>query len=133
MRANEFITEDTLGRTGSLQQDISLALPGAWKIPALKNQDPYLQYRFGVAIAGAKGAAQRKKDGVPPFEEDSIFGENEFVVSYDPHTIDYIRDALIAMGLPPSDAIQIANLKSEEMPDVDKVSPVKGFVGYKRK
>lgn len=133
MRANEFITEDTLGRTGSLQQDISLALPGAWKIPALKNQDPYLQYRFGVAIAGAKGAAQRKKDGVPPFEEDSIFGENEFVVSYDPHTIDYIRDALIAMGLPPSDAIQIANLKSEEMPDVDKVSPVKGFAGYKRK
>jgi hypothetical protein len=132
MRANEFITEDTLGRTGSLQQDISLALPGAWKIPALKNQDPYLQYRFGVAIAGAKGAAQRKKDGVPPFEEDSIFGENEFVVSYDPHTIDYIRDALIAMGLPPSDAIQIANLKSEEMPDVDKVSPVKGFAGYKR-
>ena len=133
MRAKEFITEDTLGRTGSLQQDISLALPGAWKIPALKNQDPYLQYRFGVAIAGAKGAAQRKKDGVPPFEEDSIFGENEFVVSYDPHTIDYIRDALIAMGLPPSDAIQIANLKSEEMPDVDKVSPVKGFAGYKRK
>ena len=108
-------------------------MPGAWKIPALKNQDPYLQYRFGVAIAGAKGAAQRKKDGVPPFEEDSIFGENEFVVSYDPHTIDYIRDALIAMGLPPSDAIQIANLKSEEMPDVDTVSPVKGFAGYKRK
>ena len=125
MRAKEFISEVALGRTGSLQQDISLALPGAWKIPALKNQDPYLQYRFGVAIAGAKGAAQRKKDGVPPFEEDSIFGENEFVVSYDPHTIDYIRDALIAMGLPPSDAIQIANLKSEEMPDVDKVSPVK--------
>jgi hypothetical protein len=133
MRAKEFISEVALGRTGSLQQDISLALPGAWKIPALKNQDPYLQYRFGVAIAGAKGAAQRKKDGVPPFEEDSIFGENEFVVSYDPHTIDYIRDALIAMGLPPSDAIQIANLKSEEMPDVDKVSPVKGFAGYKRK
>ena len=133
MRAKEFISEVALGRTGSLQQDISLALPGALKIPALKNQDPYLQYRFGVAIAGAKGAAQRKKDGVPPFEEDSIFGENEFVVSYDPHTIDYIRDALIVMGLPPSDAIQIANLKSEEMPDVDTVSPVKGFAGYKRK
>ena len=132
MRAKEFIAEQ-FGRTGSLQQDISLALPGAWKIPALKNQDPYLQYRFGVAIAGAKGAAQRKKDGVPDFEEDSIFGENEFVVSYDPHTIEYIRNALIAMGYPPSDAIQIANLKSEEMPDVVKVSPVKAFKGYKRK
>ena len=130
MRAREFIVEMDLGRTGSLQQDIALALPGAWKIPALKNQDPYLQYRFGVAIAGAKGAEQRAKDGVPKFEPDNIFGENEFVVSYDPHTIDYIRDALQAMGLPPSDAIQVANLKSEEMPDVDKRSPVKGFKGY---
>ena len=132
MRAREFIVEVAMGRTGSLQQDIALALPGAWKIPALKNQDPYLQYRFGVAIAGAKGAEQRAKDGVPKFEEDNIFGENEFVVSYDPHTIDYIRDALKAMGLSPSDAIQVANLKSEEMPDVDKRSPVKGFKGYPR-
>jgi len=133
MRAKEFITEVALGRTGSLQQDIALALPGAWKIPALKNQDPYLQYRFGVAIAGAKGAAQRKKDGVPPFEKDNVFGENEFVVSYDPHTGVYIRDALIAMGLPGDDAIQIATMASEEMPDIDKVSPVTGFAGYKRK
>ena len=132
MRAREFICEVATGRTGSLQQDIALALPGAWKIPALTNQDPYLQYRFGVAIAGAKGAAQRAKDGVPKFEKDNIFGENEFVVSYDPHTIDYIRDALKAMGLPPSDAIQVANLKSEEMPDVDTTSPVTGFKGYPR-
>jgi hypothetical protein len=132
MRAREFIVEVAMGRTGSLQQDVALALPGAWKIPALKNQDPYLQYRFGVAIAGAKGAAQRAKDGVPNFEEDNIFGENEFVVSYDPHTIDYIRDALRAMGLPPSDAVQVATMASEEMPDVDKVSPVTGFKGYPR-
>ena len=132
MRAREFIVEVAMGRTGSLQQDIALALPGAWKIPALKNQDPYLQYRFGVAIAGAKGAEQRAKDGVPKFDEDNIFGENEFVVSYDPHTIDYIRDALKAMGLPPSDAIQVATMASEEMPDVDKRSPVTGFKGYPR-
>jgi hypothetical protein len=132
MRAKEFITEVSLGHTGSLQQDIALALPGAWKIPALKNQDPYLQYRFGVAIAGAKGAKQRKKDGVPPFEEDKIFGENEFVVSYDPDTGEYIRDALEAMGLPGSDAIQIATMASEEMPDVCKVSPVSSFKGYSK-
>jgi hypothetical protein len=36
------------------------------------------------------------------------------------------------MGLSPSDAIQVANLKSEEMPDVDKTSPVTGFKGYPR-
>ena len=92
MRAKEFVTE---GRTGTITTDVGRALPGAFKIPALKNQDPYLQYRFGVAIAGAKGAEQRKQDGVPPFDgKESEFGENEIVVSYDPHVIDYIHDAL---------------------------------------
>jgi hypothetical protein len=132
MRAKEFITEDS-GRTGSITYDVGRALPGAFKIPALKNQDPYLQYRFGVAIAGAKGAAQRKLDGVPKFDgKESEFGENEIVVSYDPHVVDYIHDALRSMGMPPSDAVQIGTMKSEEMPDVDKISPVKAFQGYPR-
>ena len=130
MRAQEFITES---RIGTITQDVGLALPGAFKIPALKNQDPYLQYRFGVAIAGAKGAAQRAQDGVPPFDgKESVFGENEIVVSYDPHVVDYIHDALRAMGMPPSDAVQIGTMASEEATDVDKVSPVKGFKGYPR-
>ena len=128
MRAKEFINE---GLTGQITRDVVLALPGAFKIPALKNQDPYLQYRFGVAIAGAKGAAQRANDHVPPFDgKESVFGENEIVVSYDPHVKDYIHDALRSMGMPPSDAIQIGTMASEEAPDVDKVSPVKGFKGY---
>ena len=130
MRAREFVTE---GRTGSITQDVGRALPGAFKIPALKNQDPYLQYRFGVAIAGAKGAEQRRKDGVPPFDgKSSVFGENEIVVSYDPHVIDYIHDALRAMGMPASDAVQIGTMASEEATDVVKRSPVTGFKGYPR-
>ena len=129
MRAREFVKE---GRTGSITHDVGLALPGAFKIPALKNQDPYLQYRFGVAIAGAKGAAQRSKDGVPPFERESVFGENEIVVSYDPDVVTYIRDALQAMGLPSNDAVRIGTQASEEAPDVDKRSPVIGFKGYPR-
>jgi len=129
MRAKEFIRE---GRTGSFTADVGRALPGAFKIPALKNQDPYLQYRFGVAIAGAKGAAQRAQDGVAPFSRESVFGENEIIVSYDPHVVDYIHDALKSMGMPPSDAVQIGSMGSEEATDVDKVSPVKSFRGYPR-
>ena len=130
MRAHEFITES---RSGSITTDVGRALPGAFKIPALKNQDPYLQYRFGVAIAGAKGAAQRAKDNVPPFDgKESVFGENEIVVSYDPHVVDYIHDALRAMGMPPSDAVQIGTMASEEATDVDTRSPVIGFKGYPR-
>jgi hypothetical protein len=132
MRAREFIREDIDGRTGSITYDVGLALPGAWKIPKLQNQDPYLQYRFGVAIAGAKGAAQRAQDHVPPFEQDKTFGENMIVVSYDSHTKEYIDDALHSMGMPSSDAVQIGTMASEEMPDVDTVSPVKAFKGYGR-
>jgi hypothetical protein len=133
MRAKEFILEDNLGRTGSITQDVALALPGAYKIPKLKNSDPYWQYRFGVAIAGAKGRAQRKKDGVPDYTEDSIFGEDEIVVSYDPHVETWIDDALHTMGMSSKDCVRIATQASEEMPDVEKISPVKGFAGYKRK
>jgi hypothetical protein len=130
VRAREFVTE---GRTGSLAPDVGRALPGAFKIPALKNQDPYLQYRFGVAIAGAKGAAQRAQDSVPDFDgPESVFGENEIVISYDPHVVDYIHDALTAMGMPPSDAVQIGTMTSDEALDVDKISPIKAFKGYKR-
>jgi len=128
MRASEFITE---GRTGTITRDVGLALPGAFKIPALKNQDPYLQYRFGVAIAGAKGASQRAKDNVPDFDgPESVFGENEIIVSYDPKAEVWIKDALASMGMPPSDAVRIGTQASEEAPDVDKTSPVKAFKGY---
>lgn len=128
MRAREFVNE---GRTGSITRDVGLALPGAFKIPVLKNQDPYLQYRFGVAIAGAKGRKQRAKDNVPDFNPESVFGENEIVVSYDPNVVDYIHDALRAMNLPATDAVRIGTQKSEESPDVEKTSPVKGFRGYR--
>ena len=129
MRAREFIKES---RVGSITQDVGRALPGAFKIPALKNQDPYLQYRFGVAIAGAKGAAQRAKDDVPDFERESVFGENEIIVSYDPEVETYIKDALKFMHMPPSDAVQIGTMASQEAEDVDTRRPVTGFKGYKR-
>lgn len=129
MRAREFVSE---GKTGSITRDVGLALPGAFKIPALKNQDPYLQYRFGVAIAGAKGAAKRAEDNIQPYSAESVFGENEIVVSYDPQAEVWIKDALKAMGMPPSDAKRIGTQASEEAPDVDKTSPVQGFAGYPR-
>ena len=133
MRAREFVTEAQQGRTGTITRDVGLALPGAFKIPALQNNDPYKQYRFGVAIAGAKGAAQRAKDGVPPFDgPESVFGEDMIIVSYDPKVKDYIDDALHSMDMPSSDAVRIGTQGSEEAPDVDKVSPVRGFRGYPR-
>jgi hypothetical protein len=125
MRANEFINE---GRTGSLQPDVAAALPATYAIPELKNQDPYLQYRFSVAIAGAKGAKKRAEDNVPSFVEQSAWGENEIVVSYGMDLDDIINDALKQMGM--SGKKLLSTVKSEETNNVGKVSPVKGFKGY---
>lgn len=126
MRAHEFITE---GRTGSLQDDVAKALPATYVIPELPNQDPYLQYRFGVAIAGAKGAKKRAEDNVSKFDGESAFGENEIVVSYGEDMGPIIADALKSMGM--SGKKQLSTTKSEEVKDVGTTSPVKAFKGYK--
>lgn len=125
MRASEFITE---GRTGSIQDDVAKAMPATYAIPELPNQDPYLQYRFGVAIAGAKGAKKRSEDNVPAFNEKSAWGENEIVVSYGEDMNDIINDALKMMGM--SGKKRLSTVNSEETDSVGKTSPVKGFKGF---
>lgn len=128
MRAREFITE----ATGSILPDVQRTLPAAWVIDALQNNDFYSQYRFGVALAGAKGRAQRAKDGVPEYDKESTWGENEVVVSYagrEPLQ-GYLNDALHQMGLPPSAAKLVTTDKSEEPTDTGIKSPVNGFRGF---
>ena len=129
MKARDFIRE---GRTGSLQDDVARALPATYTIPKLPNQDPYKQYRFGVAIAAAKGKSARAKDGEPPFESSTPWGENEIVVSFDPHIDQWLDAALQMVGLTPADKKMISTRTSEEGIDVDKTSPVKAFKGYPR-
>ena len=129
MRAQDFISE---GRTGSIQDDVARALPATYTIPKLPNQDPYKQYRFGVAIAAAKGKSARAKDGDPEFSPESAWGENEIVVSFDPNIEEWLDDALKMVGLSPSDKVMISTRTSEEGTDVSKTSPVKGFKGYPR-
>ena len=127
MRAYEFITE---GRTGSLAPDVAEALPATYVIPELPNQDPYLQYRFGVAMASAKGAGERSKDGIPPFSKSSAWGENQIVIGYmDPKTGEYIDDALAQMGLHGKKLISTPT--SEEAKDIVKTSPLTAFKGFK--
>jgi hypothetical protein len=125
MRAKEFITEAI---TSKLLPDQMGALPATYAIPELPNQDAYLQYRFSVAIAGAKGREQRDKDGVSSMSREGPFGESEIVVSYGHDAGPYIDDALKQMGL--SGKKMVSTPTSVETTDVDKVSPVKAFKGY---
>ena len=130
MRAKEFITEQRV----ALSVDIARALPGTYTIPGLPNNDFYNQYRFGVAIAGARGQMERAQDSIPPynFEKETPWGENMIVSSYmDDNIANDIDYAMKEVGV--SGKRLISTMKSEEATDVVKSSPVKAFKGYKRK
>ena len=129
MRAKEFITE----QHGTLAQDVSRALPGTYAIPGLPNNDFYQQYRFGVAMADARGHTEREKDDVDPFEFDSdtAWGENMIVSTYMGDNIAKDIDyAMKKVGV--SGKKLISTPKSEESTDAIKSSPIKAFKGYKR-
>lgn len=131
MRAREFINE----AIGSIQPAVERTIPAAWVIDKLQNNDFYSQYRFGVALAGAKGAEQRKQDDVPPFAKETPWGENLVVVSYagvDPLK-EYLDDALREVGLTSSDAKLVTTPKSQEPTDTGITSTIKPFKGYRRK
>ena len=131
MRAKEFINES---QRIALSQEVSRAIPGTYAISGLPNSDFYKQYRFGVAMAGARGHIEREKDGVPPykFDKETPWGENLIVSSYlDPNIEKDIDFAMKEVGVTGKKRISTPN--SEESLDVDKTSPLKGFKGYKRK
>lgn len=116
MKINEILTE---GGTGSLLSGIAHALPDVNVLTDLKNTDPYLQYRMGIALAAARAHDEDQID----FAETSAWGENMAVVSYteeDQRTLD------LALKLMPgvNAAKQISTRKSEEATDVQKTSPM---------
>jgi len=131
MRAKEFITEQRV----ALSVDIARALPGTYTIPGLPNSDFYKQYRFGVALAGARGQIEREQDSIPPynFEKETPWGENLIVSAYmDGYIEQDIDYAMKETGVEGGKRL-ISTKKSEEAVDVVKGSPVKAFKGYKRK
>jgi hypothetical protein len=123
MRIRELVE----GRTGSIQDDVAAALPATYAIPDLQNQDPYKQYRFGVAIAQAKGQAELEGDFTPT----SPWGENLVIVDYDNNDSSYIDDALKLMGLSSGAKKLISTNKSKETKDVSTLSPISNWMKKK--
>ena len=73
MRAKEFIEESrglSSGDEGRLGPNVADSLPAAYVMPELQNNDFYLQYRFGVAMAAARGV----KAGLVDYSDVSTFG-----------------------------------------------------------
>jgi hypothetical protein len=128
MRAKEFVTESR----AALSVDIARAMPGTYTIPGLPNSDFYKQYRFGVALAGARGQLEREQDSIPAynFEKETPWGENMIVSSYMDGEIEKDIDYAMRETGVPGGKVSISTKKSEEATDVVKVSPVKAFKGY---
>lgn len=114
MKISEILIEDN---TGSLALSVAKALPGTYELTKLKNQDPYLQYRMGLALAGARSGAS--------WEDQSAFGENMSVIAYTKADEETLMLALKLIGKEyGSDVIRISSEKSEESSDVNTKSPL---------
>lgn len=114
MKINEILKE---GGTGSLTQAVARAMPTTWNLPGLKSQDPYYQYRMGLAMANAR--TEHEMDSA------SAFGENMTIVAYTDADNDTVKSALKQMG--PNyakGAKSITSKKSQEASDVATKSPV---------
>lgn len=117
MRAKEFLNEVKLhGTYGHVEKNVSDSLPGAFVQRDLRNTDPYMQYRYGVALAGARA----KKEHDVEFEQESAWAENLAVVTYAKEDEETIRLADAMMGV---NATRIASQTSTET-NVNAASPV---------
>lgn len=118
MKIREILKED--GNVGSLQPDVVAALPATFELPGLKNQDPYLQYRMGLALSAARNPDKST------FSVASPFGENMSIVGYTEADIETVEVALKMIGKEYSaGATLITTRKSEEAADVNRTSPLK--------
>lgn len=118
MRAYEFITEVKLqGHASKLDQQVNAALPGAYVQKDLRNTDPYMQYRYGVAVAAARAEA----NGDVEFDQETPWAENLTQVMYTPEDEETIRLASKLMGVKPT---KIADTASHEVASTGTQSPV---------
>jgi hypothetical protein len=117
MRAKEFLPETKLhGTFGKVEKNVSDSLPGAFVQRELRNTDPYMQYRYGLALAGARAKEEHDID----FEQESVWAENLAIVPFSVEDEETIRLADKMMGVK---ATRIASSQSTET-NVNSVSPV---------
>jgi hypothetical protein len=120
MRAKEFIVEykaKSSGRSDPVSADVNASLPGVFVQHQLRNTDPYMQYRMGMATAAARAVDA----GLVNFEQESAWAENLTQIMYAPEDEKTIMMASKLMGVKPS---RIADNASRETKSTSVNSPV---------
>lgn len=127
MRANEFITEtDHHANANELQSDAVAAIKGALSMPDISinksNGNPYTQYRFGLAMAGAPDY---------PTKAAGAFAGDPLLSTYTDAELDIINAAAKMVGA--GQVKKLTNNRSEELSNTNTASPVPHNSGAKRK
>ena len=120
MRAKEFIVEyqaKASGTSKKMSDRKSDPLPGVFVQHQLRNTDPYMQYRLGMAVA----ASRAYEKGEVEFEQESPWAENLTQIMYVPEDEETIKLASKMMGVQPT---RITDNASHEPPNTNASSPV---------
>lgn len=113
------ITETAINPELSLYTNASRSMPGTFALTGLKNQDAYLQYRFGVAMAGALA----RKEGLIDFDAQTPYGENMIVVTRTEEEKE-IMDLALKLMPEYNQKTMLSTMPSQEMTDTGTTSVV---------
>jgi hypothetical protein len=118
MRAHEFIVEgDIPAQPEDLPQDQVSAIKGAISMPGISmnksNGSAYLQYRFGLALAGAPEY---------PTKAVGAFSGDPLLSTYTDAELEMINAAAKMVGAGP--VLKMSDNRSTELSNVNKTSPV---------
>ena len=132
MRAQEFVSEAKYGSAADIHADPKKlkksqysAIKGAISMPDISQNkqsgSPYMQWRFGIAMAGAPDF---------PTEPAGAFAGDPLLSTYTDVDLEIINAAAKSVG---AGAVnRLTDNRSTEPDYVQKTSPVKAFKGYPR-
>lgn len=119
MSASEFINE-SINTKAPVERRVTAPLPGVYVQPELRNNDAYRQYRYGVALAGARAADQKLIN----LTDESELAGHLVHVGYTAEDEETIRLASAAMCVK---NLKISDTPSLETNDTNTVSAVPAF------
>ena len=121
MRANEFIAESSQKKISKRQSQSTKGLNTYGDSEHISGV--YTSYRLGMAVAGANG-----KDPIE-MSAKSWIGKNKSAHPYTQQEQDMLTQAYKAVGAEYTD-LNHGDMKSKELDDTHKTSPILGFAGY---
>jgi len=122
MRAQEFITEEAIGKISKRNQSATVGL-NKFRDPKFADR-VYELNRIMMAVAQTDGVIVPKIDG------ESWSGRNNIAAPYTKEEQAMLKKAYQAVGSSHED-LNHGDLDSEEHPAVNTTSPIKAFKGYR--